>query len=65
VAIAIHGEDALGGRIVNDAVGIGLGLGCANDFQGFQIENGDLGKRAVANEAAIVIQARGRPRAGA
>src|SRR5882762_4368278 len=54
-AAAVKGEDALGGRVVNDGVGIRVGLCGADGLQSFEIENGDRVCAAIAGEAAAEV----------
>src|SRR6266849_662584 len=54
-AATVKGEDALGGRVVDDGVGIGVGLHGADCFQGFGIkDDGSIGA-ACADEAAAEV----------
>src|SRR6266851_6131057 len=54
-AAAIEGEDALGGGVINDGVGISVGFYGADGFQSFEIEDGDSVGAAVAGEAAAEV----------
>src|SRR6266849_2820760 len=56
---AIEGEDALGGGVVNDGVGIGVGFYGADGFQSFEIEDGDGVGAAIAGEAAAEVRSDG------
>ena len=53
VAVAVEGEDALGGWIVDDAADARIGLGFADCFQGLQVEDDHFGLRAIGDEAAV------------
>src|SRR5712671_3407441 len=58
-AAAVEGEDALGGRIVNNGVGIRVGLCGADGLQSFEIENRDGVGAAIAGEAAAEVGGHG------
>ena len=51
-AASIEAKDALRGRVVDDGVGIGVGLCGADSFQGFEIEDGGGVCAAVTGEPA-------------
>ncbi len=55
LAATVEAEDALGGGIVNDGVGIGVGFRVTDDFQCFQIEDGHGVGATVAGEAAAEV----------
>src|SRR5713101_4243449 len=55
LAAAVEGEDALGGGVVNDGVGIGVGFYGADGFQSFEVKDGDGVGAAVAGEAAAEV----------
>src|ERR1700740_199116 len=55
-AAAVKGEDALRGGIVDDGIGVGVGLSGADGLQGFEIEDGDGVRATVAGEAAAKIR---------
>ncbi len=52
---AVESEDAAGDRFEGDRVGILAGLDDGDGFEGFQIEDGDRVRAAIAREAAIQI----------
>src|SRR2546423_575640 len=52
VGIAVHDEDAFGGGIVKDGVGVLIGFGFAGDLEGLQIENDDFALAAVGDKAS-------------
>src|SRR6267154_3904621 len=58
-AAAVEAEDALGGGIVNDGVGIGVGFRGADDFQCLYIEDGHGVGATVAGEAAAEVRSDG------
>jgi len=40
-SVAVHGEDAVGGSVVDGGIGVFLGRGAADDFEGLEVEHGD------------------------
>src|SRR5216684_3901871 len=58
-AAAVESEDALGGGVVDDGVGISVGFYGADGFQSFEIEDGDSVGAAVAGEAAAEVRSDG------
>src|SRR5258708_35157410 len=51
-ATTVESENALAGGVVDDGVGIGVGLYGADRFQRFEIEDGDGVRAAIADETA-------------
>src|SRR5436853_3068183 len=51
-ATAVESENALGGGIVNDGIGIRVGFCGADGLQSFEIEDSDCVRAAIAGEAA-------------
>src|SRR5258708_20857289 len=56
LSAAVKGEDALRGGVVDDGIGIGVGLYGADGFQSFEIEDGDGVPASVAAESAAEIR---------
>src|SRR5882724_153485 len=61
VGISIHGKDTLGGRIVNNAVGVFVGFGLADDLEALEIEDNDFGLAPVRDEPAAELGGHGDP----
>jgi len=59
LAAAVESEDALGDGIVDDGVGIGVGLCGAESFEGFDIEDDGGVGAAGAYEAAAEVGSEG------
>ncbi len=59
VALAVHGEDALRCRVVNNGVGIHPCFRAPDYLQGLQIENGDGVRAAIRGEASVELRREG------
>src|SRR6266850_698026 len=55
LAAAIEGEDALTDGVVDNSVGIGVRLSCADGLQRLEVEDGYIVRTAIAGEAAAEI----------
>src|SRR5438067_5272530 len=55
VAVPIEGEDALGGRVIDNSVRTGIGFGFANNLERLIVEDGRRRGAAVAGESATEL----------
>src|SRR5712692_4042124 len=55
LAASVHSEDALGGSVIDDSVGIGAGVYGANGLEGLEIEDRGGVSAAIADKAAAEI----------